>query len=291
MDIENTTGALQTPDLLRREFFSADRVLIGAGAGLSASAGLSYFDTEAFKKYFPVMVREGFNCQYELVGRRDNEWTPGRKWAYWATHILYVRETVPPLPLYAKLLAALEGRDYFVVTSNADRQFMRAGFPAERLFEYQGSYDYLGCLKRCTGHTWASLPELRKVREHIDPETFECPEEWIPHCPYCGAPADIIFRPETHRQEFQRYADFVNSSVDMRLCIIELGVGFNTPGVIRWPFEQITAQIPGATLFRVNRGYREIISHPGYAKVPELLEGKAFSMQMDCGDVISALVR
>ena len=175
-----------------------------------------------------------------------------------------------------------------MVTSNADRQFMRSGFPMKRLFEYQGNYDVLGCSKRCCKHTWESLPVLREVLKHIDHETFECREEGLPRCPYCGELAEIAFRPENYEEGFHRYADFVNSSADLRLCILELGVGFNTPGVIRWPFEKFCRLIPGAKLFRVNRGYADI-SHPGYPKVPKDLEGRAFSLSLDAGDVIRAM--
>lgn len=280
--------SLHNIDLLKQELMQANRVLVGAGAGLSASAGLSYLDEAVFREHFPEMYRLGYRCQYELVGMKDDEWTVGRKWAYWATHIHYVREILPPLPLYGELKALLDGKDYFVVTSNADRQFMRAGFPMERVFEYQGNYDVLGCSKRCCRHTWESLPALREVLKHIDHETFECREEGLPRCPYCGELAEIAFRPENYEEGFQRYADFVDSSADLRLCIIELGVGFNTPGVIRWPFEKFTRLIPGAKLFRVNRGYMDI-SHPGYPKVPKDLTDRAFSLPLDAGEVIRAL--
>ena len=279
---------LHNLELLKTELREADRILVGAGAGLSASAGLSYLDEAVFREHFPEMVRFGYHCQYELVGMRDDEWSVGRKWAYWATHIHYVREVLPPLPLYAEFLSLLEGKDFFVVTSNADRQFMRAGFPMDRLFEYQGNYDVLGCSKRCCSHTWESLPALRRVLEYIDHDTFECREEGLPRCPYCGELAEIAFRPENHEEAFQRYADFVNSSADMRLCILEIGVGFNTPGVIRWPFEKFCRLIPGAKLFRVNRGYADI-EHPGYPKVPKDLTDRAFSLPWDAGDVIRAL--
>ena len=284
---ERTQAAL---DRLKTELAQADRVLVGAGAGLSASAGLSYLDEGAFLLHFPEMYRLGYRCQYELVGMRDTDWTPGRKWAYWATHICYVRDTVPSLPLYGKLLKLLEGKDWFVVTSNADRQFMRAGFSMDRVFEYQGNYDVLACSKRCTKHTWESLPALREVLKHIDHETFECPEEHIPRCPWCGEYAEIGFRPENYREGYTRYADFVNSSADLRLCILELGVGFNTPGVIRWPFERFCRLIPGASLFRVNRGYKDGVGYKGYPQVPEDLAGKAFPLDLDAGEVVDLLL-
>ena len=278
-------------ELLRQELDSADRVLLGAGAGLSAAAGLSYLDTEVFARVFPEMHRLGYRCQYELVGMRDEEWSPGRKWAYWATHIHYVRETLPPLPLYARLKQLLEGKDHFIVTSNCDRQFLRSGFSPERVFEFQGSYDNLCCSRRCCHRTWDSLPVLRDVLAHIDRETFECSDGALPRCPYCGALADIAFRPENYREGRQRYEDYVNSSIDKRLCILEIGVGFNTPGVIRWPFEQFTQQIPGARLFRVNRGYRELDGRRGYPQFQIAPAERAFSIELDAEEVIDSLLR
>ena len=274
---------------LAAELKDADRVLVGAGAGLSAAAGLSYLDEGAFLLHFPEMYKLGYRCQYELVGMRDGDWTLGRKWAYWATHIHYVREVVPPLPLYGELLKLLEGKDWFVVTSNADRQFLRGGFDMDRVFEYQGNYDVLCCSKRCSRHTWESLPALRRVLEHIDHETFECPEEYVPRCPRCGAYAEIGFRPEDHEEGWQRYADFVNSSMDLRLCILELGVGFNTPGVIRWPFEKFCRLIPGATLFRVNRGYKDGIGWKSYPQVPEDLGSRGVPIDLDAAEAIRAV--
>lgn len=276
-------------ELLRKELKEADRVLLGAGAGLSAAAGLSYLDAEVFQREYPEMFRLGYRCQYELVGMKDEDWTVGRKWAYWAKHIHYVREKLPPLPLYGELKALLEGKDFFVVTSNCDRQFLRAGFPMERVFEYQGSYDNLGCSRHCTDETWESLPALNEVLKHVDSETFECREEGLPRCPRCGAMAELVFRPQNYEEGFERYADFVNSSAGMRLCIIEIGVGFNTPGVIRWPFERFTRLIPGAKLFRVNKGYNDLRTHPGYPEVPEELEGRAFSIPLDAAELIHTL--
>ncbi|MCQ2406002.1 MAG: hypothetical protein MJ067_02155 [Oscillospiraceae bacterium] len=284
-----TTQQLELTEKLFNEINSADRILIGAGAGLSASAGLSYLNEEVFKKYFPEMHALGYHYQYELVGMSDDDWSLGRKWAYWSTHINYVRNIFPSAELYHTLLSLLEGKDWFVVTSNADRQFMRAGFPMERVFEFQGSYDNLGCSKRCTRETWLSLPPLARAREGIDRETFECVPDAIPRCPYCGEPAEVCFRPSNYKEGQQRYIDFVEGSERKKLCMIEMGVGFNTPGVIRWPFERICYAIPGAKLFRINKGYEEYVNHEGYPQIPKELDGKAFSLNCDCAEVINYL--
>ena len=270
---------------------SADKILVGAGAGLSAAAGLSYMDREVFKKYFPDMVRLGYHYEYELVGMRDDEWTPGRKWAYWATHINYVRNIFPPAELYKKLLEILNGRDFFVVTSNCDRQFMRNGFPMERLFEFQGNYDNMGCSVPCTEKTWDNAEYLQHILKHINHETFECSDEALPRCPYCGELAEICFRGDNYAEEREKYIRFINSCANKRLCLIELGVGYNTPGVIRWPFENITYHIPDSRLFRVNTGYREYPDRTAHPEYPKEIEGRAVSLYMDAAALIEELYK
>lgn len=266
-----------------------DKILIGAGAGLSAAAGLSYMDHDAFKKYYPDMYRLGYHFPYELVGRSDSEWSRGRKWAYWSTHIHYVRRIFPQSPLYSALLSILQNKDYFVVTSNTDRQFMRAGFPMEKVFEYQGNYDNMGCSVHCCKHTWDNYSALENARKHINHDTFECSEEGIPKCPYCGADAEICFRGEDYETHWKRYINFLDSCEQHSLLLIELGVGFNTPGVIRWPFEKITYQLPRAHLIRINKGYDE----PGYTKArlehSKYIESKLSSYDLDAADVIFSL--
>lgn len=276
-------------EMLLNKMNTSDKILIGAGAGLSAAAGLSYMDSEAFKKYFPDMVRLGYHFEYELVGMRDDEWSPGRKWAYWATHINYVRNIFQPAELYKKLLRILNGRDYFVVTSNCDRQFMRCGFPMDRLFEFQGNYDNMGCSCGCTEKTWDNYEYLQRILKNINHETFECSDDALPRCPYCGELADICFRGDNYESEQAKYLNYVNSCSDKKLCVIELGVGYNTPGVIRWPFERITYYIRDAYLFRVNTGYKEYPSRTAHPDYPKELEGKASSINMDAASLIDAM--
>ena len=286
--MENTTVLDAAKELISR-MDNADKILLGAGAGLSAAAGLSYMDREAFKKYYPDMAALGYHFPYELVGRRDDEWTPGRKWAYWATHINYVRNIFPSAPLYHTLLHILEGRDYFVVTSNADRQFMRAGFPMDRLFEFQGNYDNMGCSAGCTRMTWDNHDYIQKIIENIDHTTFECKPDALPRCPYCGELAEICFRSHDYKELSAKYVQFVESCVDKNTCIIEIGVGFNTPGVIRWPFEQLAYQIPGAYLTRVTNDYKDYPYPTAHPEYPKALEGKITVLNMDAKDLIETM--
>ncbi|MBQ8830674.1 MAG: hypothetical protein IJ017_03650 [Oscillospiraceae bacterium] len=289
---QNNYTAAQAAELILKKMDESDKILIGAGAGLSAAAGLSYMDQEAFKKHYPEMAQRGFHFAYELVGRGDDEWTAGRKWAYWATHINYVRNIFPQAKLYSTLLEVLKDRDFFIVTSNTDRQFMRAGFPMERVFEFQGNYDNMGCSVRCTKKTWNNHEYLQHILKNIDHETFECLPEALPRCPYCGELADICFRGDDYKIHQQRYIDFVEASADKRICLIELGVGFNTPGVIRWPFENITYHIDNAYLFRINTSYKDYpygrTAQTGY---PSQIEGKITSLELDANEVINEMFK
>ena len=141
------------------------------------------------------MAALGYHYPYELFQHEEDGWPQAREWAYLIRHVNFVRYVFPAAELYKKLLKVLEGTDFFAVTSNADRQLMRAGFPMDRVFEAQGSYDRLSCTARCTRETWEIKPYIDKLLPLIDPETFMISDESaIPYCPYCGAPLYTAFR-------------------------------------------------------------------------------------------------
>ena len=142
--------------ILYETMAASDYILVGAGAGLSAAAGISFADEKAFARDYPVLWQKGIHSDYQTFSYRD--WPPEQQWAYWARHIQAVRFDTPPLPLYAELLALLEGFDYHIITSNVDRQFYRSGFPMERVHEAQGTYDQLICSALCTEEEWPIGP-------------------------------------------------------------------------------------------------------------------------------------
>ncbi|NLV31516.1 MAG: NAD-dependent protein deacetylase of SIR2 family [Acidobacteria bacterium] len=284
-------GLAEAVDALGEWLENSDRVLVGAGAGLSAAAGLSYLDEDLFRRFQPEMAARGYHYPYQLFEREKEGWPEAREWAYLVRHIHFVRHVFPPAELYRKLLALLAGRDFFVVTSNCDRQLLRTGFPMERVFEAQGSYDRLRCTAGCTRETWAVEPVIDRLLPLIDPETFTISDESaIPRCPSCGASLATAFRSfDGYREERGRYEEWIEGTAGGRLCILELGVGFNTPGVIRWPFERLAHLHGRAHLFRVNREYREWPGHGGFAMVPAELAGRATPMPWDAGEVIERL--
>jgi NAD-dependent SIR2 family protein deacetylase len=276
---------------LKERLDSSDKILIGAGAGLSAAAGLSYLDEDLFKQFQPEMAARGYHYPYELFQHENDGWPQAREWAYLIRHIHFVRYVFPAAELYKKLLKIVEARDFFVVTSNCDRQLMRTGFPMSRVFEAQGSYDRLRCTGRCTRETWEIKPYIDKLLPLINSETFMISDEnAIPYCPYCGAPLYTAFRAfEGYKNEERRYNDWIENAIGKTLCIIELGVGLNTPGVIRRPFEQLAYVHTNAHLFRINKEYKEWPGHGGYCMVPEQLKGRATSMPYDAKEVLERL--
>ena len=288
---DGTNGFAESMEKLKAWLDSSDKILIGAGAGLTAAAGLSYLDAELFKQFQPEMAAMGYQYPYELFQHENDGWPQTREWAYLIRHVNFVRHVFPASELYKKLLKLVEGKDYFAVTSNCDRQFMRAGFSMDRVFEAQGSYDRLRCTGRCTRETWEIKPYIDKLLPLIDSETFMISDESaIPYCPYCGAPLYTAFRAfEGYKKKQERYIDWLESTNGNKLCIIELGVGFNTPGVIRWPFERLTQLHEQAHLFRINKEYKEWPGHGGYSMISKELLGKATPMPYDAKQVIQWL--
>ncbi|CAM2944797.1 Sir2 family NAD-dependent protein deacetylase [Paenibacillus sediminis] len=266
------------------QFKRADRILIGAGAGLSAAAGIDYYDTEMFKKLFPSLVRKGFTHQYQLVGYHD--WTPEQDWAYYAVHINHFRYQVPPSPIYKALYHILKNKDYFVMTSNVDGMFYRTGFDTQRIFAPQGAYDQMKCIHSCTEETWDIRPTLDILLQHIDHDRLEVKDpRLLPRCAYCGGllVPNIRggYRQSKHYAEMvNRLNEWLHSSLNMNLLVMELGAGLHTPIVIRWPMEKLTHQHPRATLFRVN-------DHK--AEVPERIRHKSITMAANAGNVIYAM--
>lgn len=288
---ENNAGFEESVAELKEWLDSSDKILIGAGAGLTAAAGLSYLDEALFKQFQPEMAAMGYRYPYELFQHENDGWPQAREWAYLIRHVNFVRYVFPAAELYKKLLKLVEGRDFYAVTSNADRQLLRADFPMDRVFEAQGSYDRLRCTAGCTRETWEIKPYIDKLLPLIDPETFMISDESaIPYCPSCGAPLYTAFRAfEGYKAEEQRFYDWIGSTGGKKFCLIELGVGFNTPGVIRWPFERLTYTSRNAHLFRINQAYKEWPEQGGYPMVPKELKDKATPMPYNAKDVIEWL--
>ncbi|MBO9539037.1 NAD-dependent protein deacetylase of SIR2 family [bacterium] len=263
----------------------AERVLIGAGAGLSVDAGINYLDTAYFARRFPAMLQYGFTCQYEFMG--DLDWSEELQWGYLADHVNAVRYETPAQPVYTKLFELVKDKDYFVITSNVDAQFAKGGFSEGRIFTRQGRYDYLQCLAPCTTEVWPIEPVIDRILPVIDPATQQVTDpDVIPRCPHCGGPVFMNVRggpwfvEEPYEALGEQFNDWLDDAWGAPLLLVEIGAGFNTPSVIRWPMEQIAQQHPDAHLLRVN---------PDYPQLPPELSGKATSVRSGGLPFIEAL--
>lgn len=255
--LENDTQRL---DRAKAALESCEYILVGGGAGLSDAAGLHYSGRRWTENFGPFIAKYGMTDMYSssFYPFRTQE----ERWAYWAKHIMLNRYEVPAFPLYLDLLALVKGRNYFVVTTNVDHQFSKAGFPADQVFAVQGDYGYIQCARGCHNTLYDNQ---QLVREMVD-QTVECkvPTALVPKCPVCGGDMDVNLRKDEYFVEDaawhaadDRYTHFLRAARKGRTVFLELGVGFNTAGIIRFPFEQLTYANPNATLMRMNKFHPE----------------------------------
>lgn len=242
---------------LRYEIDNADAILIGAGAGLSAAAGLTY-SGERFLKHFG-----DFHEKYGITDMYSGGFYPfdtlAEYWAWWSRHIYVNRYDQPAGEPYLDLLELVKEKDYFVLTTNVDHQFQIAGFDKKRLFYTQGDYGLWQCSKPCCQQTYDNETFVRYMVE--EQENMEIPLELIPYCPECGAPMTMNLRSDDTFVEDEgwiaasdRYEDFIRRHKGLHVLLLELGVGGNTPVIIKYPFWQMTAQNPKAVYACVNKG-------------------------------------
>lgn len=264
----------------------ARHVLIGAGAGMSVDAGIDYADRAYFARRFPAMLQYGLRCQYQTIGFQG--WSEAVQWGFLADHVNAVRFESTPQPVYTELLGLLADKDYFVVTSNVDGMFAKSGFAPERLYTPQGSYALYQCLTPCTPQTWPFKPILDRILPTVDPLTQAADPAVIPRCPNCGGPVFLNVRggrwflEEPQAAQRERLSEWINATTEGPLLILEFGAGFNTPGVIRWPMEEVAAWHPDAHLVRVN---------PEAPEVPEALADRAIPIRGRGLEVVMALVQ
>ena len=242
----------------------ADAVLIGAGAGLSSSAGLTYAG-ERFTRYFADFEKKyGFHDMYS--GGFYPYPSPEEYWAYWSRYILINRYQPAPEPVYETLLQLVSGKDYFVITTNVDHCFQKAGFDKKRLFYTQGDYGLFQCSGPCRQETFDNEAVIREMAARQ--KDMRIPSDLLPVCPHCGRPLtmnlrcdDTFAEDEGWHAAAERYENFLRTRGGQKLLLLELGVGYNTPAIIKYPFWRMTARNPNATYASINRG--EAAAMPG----------------------------
>lgn len=241
--------------LLKQEIHEAEAIVIGAGAGMSTSAGLTY-DGERFETYF-----SDFHTKYGIPDMYSGGFYPYKTleeyWAWWSRQIMINRYEADVGAPYRDLLRLLEGKDYFVLTTNVDHQFQLAGFDKKRLFYTQGDYGLFQCSRPCHQKTYDNESAVRNMAARQT--HMKIPSELIPRCPVCGAPMTMNLRcdsafveDEGWHKAARRYENFLDRHEAQHLLYLELGVGGNTPGIIKYPFWNMTRNNPKAVYACVN---------------------------------------
>ncbi|MCM1270954.1 MAG: Sir2 silent information regulator family NAD-dependent deacetylase [Ruminococcus flavefaciens] len=265
---------------LKHKIKTVDAVVIGAGAGLSTAAGFTY-SGERFQKYFSDFIEK-----YHFKGMYSGGFYPfetlEEHWAYWSRYIDINRYMDAPNDTYKRLLDFVKDKDYFVLTTNVDHQFQKAGFDKKRLFYTQGDYGLFQCAEPCHNATYDNEEVIRRMV--TEQKNMRIPSELIPKCPECGKPMtmnlrcdDTFVQDEGWYKASERYSDFLRRHKNADVLFLELGVGFNTPGIIKYPFWGMTAKNPNAVYACVN--FNE-------AFCPEELKGKSICINGDIAEVL-----
>ena len=285
-------------DRLKAALESADAVVIGAGSGLSTSAGFTY-SGERFEQYFSdFYAKYGFSDMYS--GGFYPYKTLEEYWAYWSRYIYINRYMNLPKPVYENLLSLVKGKDYFVLTTNVDHCFQKAGFDKHRLFYTQGDYGLFQCSEACCAKTFDNEEIIKNMviaqGYTIEPDgTLTAPEvpkmtvptALVPHCPHCGQPMSMNLRADDTFVEDEgwhiaadRYSDFLRRHQNIKVLFLELAVGYNTPTIVKYSFWRMTRDWKDATYACLNYGE---------AYAPDEIRKKSICINGDIGAILSQI--
>ena len=268
---------------LKAALQDCDAVVIGAGSGLSTAAGFTY-NGERFEKYF-----SDFAAKYGIKDMYSGGFypfaTPEEHWAYWSRYIYINRYMDAPKPVYDDLLKLVADKDYFVITTNVDHCFQKAGFDKKRLFYTQGDYGLFQCSEPCCQETFDNESVIRQMIERQ--ENMKIPTELLPTCPHCGKPMtmnlrcdDTFVEDDGWHRAAERYENFLRTRTGGKILFLEFGVGYNTPIIIKYPFWQMTAKNPGAIYACINQGQ---------AACPQEIEQRSICMNADIGQILQSM--
>ena len=295
-----STGRSLQIERLKQALAEAEAVFIGTGAGMSTAAGYTYTG-ERFDRYFgDFAAKYGFRDMYS--GGFTAFESPEEQWAFWSRYVWINRYAPIPGNIYADLLEAVRGRDYFVLTTNVDHCFQRAGFDKQRIFYPQGDYGLFQCSEPCCRETWDNEEPIRQMvlaqgytipgnGTLLPPENgqpaMRIPKELLPVCPHCGKPMSMNLRADgTFVQDAgwdaacARYERFVEGHRSARILYLEIGVGFNTPGIVKYNFWRQTFDNPNAMYVCLN--FSE-------AYAPKEIADRSVCIDGDSAEVIAAL--
>ena len=280
----STKSCSEPMERLKAALQDCDAVVIGAGAGLSTSAGFIYTG-ERFEKYFSDFAQK-YGIQDMYSGGFYPFASPEEHWAYWSRYIYINRYLDAPKPVYEDLLNLVRDKDYFVITTNVDHCFQKAGFDKKRLFYTQGDYGLFQCSEPCCQETFDNEGVIREmVRRQED---MKIPTELLPVCPHCGKPMtqnlrsdDKFVEDEGWHRAAERYENFLRTHAGQKILFLELGVGYNTPVIIKYPFWQMTAKNPNAIYACINQGQ---------AVCPQEIKRQAICIDADIDTVLHKIM-
>ena len=279
----STKSCSEPIERLKAALQDCDAVVIGAGSGLSTAAGFTY-NGERFEKYFSDFA-EKYGIKDMYSGGFYPFATPEEHWAYWSRYIYINRYQDAPKPVYDDLLKLVQDKDYFVITTNVDHCFQKAGFDKKRLFYTQGDYGLFQCSEPCCQETFDNEAVIREMVKRQ--ENMKIPTELLPTCPHCGKPLTMNLRSDNkfvedegwHRAA-ERYENFLRTRAGGKILFLEFGVGYNTPVIIKYPFWQMTAKNPKAIYACINQGQ---------AVCPQEIERQSVCINADIGQVLQSL--
>ena len=275
----------ETLNKIKKLIDESDYILIGAGAGLSTSAGIEYDGKRFYDNFEDFIEKYHFTDMY-TSGFYDFK-TEEEKWAYWARH-MYVNDIgMEATKLYKDILELVKNKEYFVITTNVDEQFYKAGFDKEKVFATQGSYRYIQCKNACHNKLYDATNLFKEMLK----ETKDCkiPTELVPKCPVCGEKMEVNLRVDANfvqddnwYKQDKKYGEFLDKAKDRKTLLLEFGIGFNTPGIIRFPFEQMTYKNKNWYLVRFNKDNCDTFLN---------IENRTIKVYNDIKDVICEILK
>ena len=269
---------------LKKLINDSEVIIIGAGAGLSTAAGFIYNGNYFLDNFKDINKKYGYTDMYSASFH--NFETSEEKWGYWSRFIYLQRYKEGAKPLYKELYELVKNKDYFVITTNVDHQFQLSGFDKKRLFYTQGDYGLFQCSKPCHNKTYGNkdvvLNMIGNLKDGFIPSTL------IPKCPICGSEMmpnlrsdDRFVEDDGWKEAAKRYEDFLNKNKDKKVLFLELGVGFNTPTIIKYPFMRMTYGFKKAYYVCINKGYNQI---------PDEIKDKSLLINDDISKIIKEII-
>ena len=260
----------------------ADSVLIGAGSGLSTAAGIDYAGARFRTDFKPFIEKYNFTDLY--TSSFYNFDSQEEYWAYWAKHIDFANTGREGTSTYKNIFEAIKNKNYFVITTNVDDQFYKTGFDEDKIFRVQGSYRLIQCSSACHNKLYDDKKLVDKMLKNIDKD-LKVPTELVPICPVCGESMEPNLRKDAYfvqddlwYKQNKAYEKFIEDNKDKKVVLLEFGVGFNTPGIIRFPFEQMVSVYQNWKLIRFNKECSSFIP----------LDDKLIKVTEDINDIFKA---